>query len=204
MKRGRVFPLVLFVIISAISVQSATADPELDLWMAGGFDGTSTILVEVRRSNVDFGLGGLSYNLQFSESLNLTREYSDYGWVANDGIFDNSNPIDGTTGSFTNIYFDTVHSPAGTEFSAGSGDVESLVIEVTDLTPRWIYFDILSPSASDGSGTDLLNLGGTIDVWPDDITAPEPGHARAVYIPEPATMLFLSLGGIFVLKKHRK
>lgn len=203
MKRGRVFPYVLFI-MCAISLKSANADPALDLWMAGGFDGTSTIEVWVSRTNVDFGLGGLSYNLQFSESLNLTREYSFYGWIANDGLFDNSNPGDDSTGSFTSIYFDTAHDPAGTEFSAGSGTVESLTIEVTDLTPRWIYFDILSPSASNGSGADLLNLGGTLDVIPDDTQAPESGHTLAVYVPEPATMLFLSLGGIFVLKKHRK
>ena len=106
-----------------IGLQQADAAPQLDLWATGSFNsGTSTIDVQVHRTNTAFGLGGLSYNLQFSESLNLTREYSDYGWVANDGLFDNSNPIDGASpASFPSIHFETVHSPAGTEFVAGSG-----------------------------------------------------------------------------------
>lgn len=204
MKRGRVFSLVLIVIMHMISVRLTNADPALDLWMDFNSE-TST--VEVHRTNTEFGLGGLSYDLQFSETLQLTnREYSDYGWIANDGLFDSSNPGDGSTGSFTNIYFDTAHSPAGTEFGAGTtGIVESLGINIIDPTPRWIYFDILSPSTSDGAGTDLMNLGGSLNIIPDDnLDAPEQGHTLAVYVPEPTTMLFFGLGGIFALKRRKK
>jgi hypothetical protein len=185
----------------AISLRSANAAaPTLDLSMTGGFNPvTSTATAQVNRTNTDFGLGGLSYNLQFSESLNLTREYSDYGWMANDGIFDSSIPTDGSTGSFTNIRFDTVHSPAGSEFSPGSGTVESLNITLSNLTPRWIYFDIIAPSASNGSGTDLITgLGGSINIIPAG------AHTLVIYIPEPTTMLLFSIGGLFALKKHRK
>jgi hypothetical protein len=73
-----------------------------------------------------------------------------------------------------------------------------------NLTPRWIYFDILSPVATNGAGIPLVQLpGGSA---PNIISAPgAQGHTIAVQIiPEPATMLLLSLGGIFVLRKRKK
>ena len=202
MKRGRVFQLSVSFVLCVGLFESAGAAPGLDLSMEFNWVNMSA---EVHRANTDFGLGALAYDLQFSELLNLTREYSDYGWVANDGLFDSSNPVDGTSNSFASIRFDTVHSPAGSEFSAGTaGVVESLT--VLDLTPRWVYFDISSPVATNGAGSNLVSgLGGTLTVLPDDNPdAPEQGHTLAVYIPEPMTMLLLGLGGIFTLRKRGK
>ena len=199
MKRGRVFPLLVCFVLCVISPRSANAVPQLDLWMTHDFSGTSPFEIQVHRTNTDFGLGSLTYNLQFSESLNLTREYSDHGWVADtvsiDDVYDNSSPIDGSSGSFTNIYFDTVHSPAGEEFGVGSGVVEALTIEIIDWTPRWIYLDVVSPAATNGSGVDLITgLGGSLTVSPgSNPYALEQGHTLAIYIPEPITMVLFGL-----------
>ncbi len=207
MKRDGIFLMIICFGVCVIWLQHANADPALDLWMTTDnyIVTTSPFEVYVQRTNTDFGLGSLSYNMQFSELLQLTREYSDYEWVTNDGLFDSTDPCDGFAGTFTSIRFDTVHSPAGSEFSPSSGDVETLTIEVFDWTPRWVYFDIVSPAATDGLGVDLVTgIGGSISVIPDDTPAPEQGHTLAVYIPEPATILLLSIGGLFTLKKRKK
>ena len=206
MMRGRVFSLLVCFVLCVISPRSANAAPALNLWMEFN---SGTNAVEVHRENIDFGLGALAYNMTFDgESLDLSREYSDYGWFANDGLWDSSTPGDGVSarGFFTSIRFDTARSPANSEFSPGTGVVESITI--WDLTPRWIYFDILNNTSSpvvatNGAGVNIVQLpGGSAP-----IVIPDPdgqGHTLAVYIPEPATMLLLSLGGIFVLRKRKK
>jgi hypothetical protein len=199
MKRDRVFLMLACFSVCTVWSQQVNAVPQLGLSMTGSFNSaTSTITAQVNRTNTDFGLGGLSYTLSFSESLNLTREYSDYGWITNDGLFDNSNPVDGSSSaSFLNIGFDTIHSPAGSEFSAGSGIVESLTIHISNLTPRWIYFDIISPSASNGAGSDLIsNLGGSINIGQ--------GHELAIQIPEPVSLALFGLGGLVALRRQKK
>ncbi len=149
-KSGKVLVVLSFVIICFMVAEKANADPMLDIWMNGELIG-SELTVEVHRTNTEFGLGGLSYDLQSSESLELSREYSDYGWIADDPIFDISNPVDGAApGLFASIRFDTVFDPAGSEFAPGTGIVELLTITLDNFTPRWIYFDLSGPSASDG------------------------------------------------------
>lgn len=216
-KSGKLFIVLLFAGVCLMASKKANAVPLLELWMTGELVGTE-LTVEIHRTNTDFGLGGLSYNLQFSESLYLSREYSDYGWVANDGVFDISNPVDiGAGGSasatLNSIRFDTVFNPPGSEFPAGTaGTVESLAITLYDLTPRWIYFDIVTPSASDGLGQNLeTTLGGSINVistiYPDPIPpsldTPEPGHSLAYGVPEPTTLMLFGLGGLFLRKKRK-
>lgn len=199
MKRGGIFLMIICFSVCIIGLQPANADPVLDIWMTGNFMRTSSFEVQVHRTNTEFGLGSLSYDLQFSESLNLIREYSNYEWVANDGLFDNSDPNDGFAGSFASIRFDTVHDPAGTEFSPGSGYVETFTVELSALTPCWIYFDIYSPAATNGSGVDLITgLGGSLNVIPDNT-----GHTLGVYIPEPATLILMGVGTVVLLRKRR-
>ena len=198
--------VVVFLLSGVLSAQS----PSLDLWMDASLSG-ATLEVDVWRENIGFGLGGLSYDLLFSESLDLSREYSDYGWVADDGLFDISSPVDvGASGSipgiFTSITFDTVADPNGSEFAAGtSGIVELLNITLDDFTPRWIYFDIVSPSASNGAGDDLVTiLQGTLNVIADDNPdPPEQGHTLAVYVPEPGTIFLFGLGGLALMRKRK-
>jgi hypothetical protein len=179
-----------------VTPKMVRAVPTLDLWMTGELAGTD-ITIEVHRTNTDFGLAGLSYSLQFSESLWLSREYSNYGWIANDGLFDNSNPLDGAAAvSLTTATFDTVASPAGAEFAADtSGIVELLTFsDVTLMQERWIYFDVLTPQASNGAGNDLeTTLQGSINVT-----------SFAVYVPEPTTLVLIGVGGLTLLRKHRK
>lgn len=202
----RLSVIVLLVVPGVLAAQS----PSLDLWMDASLGG-ATLEVDLYRQNDGFGLGGLSYDLQFSESLNLSREYSDYGWIASDGVFDISSPVDvGASGSvpgiFGSITFDTVADPCGSEFAAGtSGIVELLNITLDDLTPRWIYFDIVSPSASNGAGDDLVTtLQGTLNVIPDDNPdPPEQGHTLAIYVPEPGTIFLFGLGGLALMRKRK-
>ncbi len=218
-KSGKVLIVLSFVITCFMAAQKANAVITLDLWITGDYNVATATLenAEVHRTNTDFGLGGLSYNLQLTESLELSREYSDHDWIADDGIFDASNPVDINGGSvldwFTSIRFDTVHDPVGSEFSSGSsGIVEAFTFSpLDDLTPRWIYFDLVAPSASDGSGQDLVNtLGGSINIIDTivipsgfDPPAPEPNHTLAVYVPEPTTLIFFGLGGLFLRKKRK-
>lgn len=216
MKSRKLFMVLLFAGVCLMASKKANAVPLLELWMTGELVGTE-LTVEIHRTNTDFGLGGLSYNLQFSESLELSREYSDYGWIADDGIFDISNPVDIDGGSvpdwFTSIRFDTVRDPAGSEFAAGtSGTVELLTITLDDLTPRWIYFDLSGASASDGQGQHLeTTLGGSINVIPtiypnpipSSLDPPEPGHSMAYGVPEPTTLLLIGVGSLVLLKKRR-
>lgn len=205
------FYVVLLVGLCFCSVTFAN-DPNLVLWLAGPNDWTDTqnpILVEVYAKNTDFGLGSLSYELTFTELLELSREYSDYGWVANDGMYDISNPVDGAApGPFTTIRFDTVVDPAGSEFPSGtSGIVELLTIyPLADMTTqRCIYIDLLNPSASDGMGYDLeTTLGGSINLQLcQNPYCPELSHAYAVLIPEPATVLLFGLGGLALLRRRK-
>lgn len=207
MKLGKLFMVLLSVGACFIMPERAMATLELDLWMTGDYDSaTGIITAEVHFTNVDFGLGGLAYDLQFSESFELSREYSDYGWTANDGIFDISNPVDvGGTGSIPGIFiglrFDTVVDPAGSEFPPGSsGIVEVLTGKLVGPAPHWIYFDLIEPSASDGFGQDLETaLGGSIDV----INDPQSDHTLALYIPEPCTLILIGLGGLALLRGRK-
>ena len=207
MKSGKWLIVILCAAVLFIVSTEANADPVLDLWMTGGLVGTE-LTVEIHRTNTEFGLGGLSYNLQFSEPLELSREYSDHDWVANDGLFDTSNPIDiGASGSasatLNSIRFDTVSNPPGSEFPAGIPDtVELLTITLYDLTPRWIYFDIVTPSASDGQGQNLeTTLNGSINVIP--MPGLPDSHTYGAEVPEPTTLMLFALGSAILLKKRK-
>jgi len=202
---GKLLVILLLLCAWVMSPKRADAVPVLDLWMTGELIGTQ-LTVEVHRTNTDFGLGGLSYDLQFSESLELTREYSDYGWFANDGVYDSSSPLDGAAPvSLSSATFDTVADPAGSEFPAGtSGAVEILTFTNVVLSPaRWLFVDILALQASDGSGQNLeTDLGGSINVISQN-GLPEP-HTFGVYVvPEPSTLLLFGLGGLIFVSRKR-
>jgi hypothetical protein len=213
-KSGKLLSVLSLVIVCLLMPGKASVAVELVLEMSAERLGDE-LFVTVNRTNTGFGLGALSYDLQFSEALVTTREYSDYGWYANDGLFDISNPTDGSSPDFfTDVRFDTAFDPAGEEFPPDtSGIVEVLTLSDDFLTGRWIYFDLLVESASNGSGANLeTTLGGTISIIDNvfilppelDPTGPaEQGHTLAVYIPEPATLMLLALGGTVLLKKRR-
>ena len=179
----------LVVVLVAVLARPAAAEPVLDLWLTG-----------------QFGLGGLHYELQLSEALDLTREYSDFGWVANDGFWDCSNPLDGAAAvSLIIATFDTVADPPASEFPADtSGTVEVLTFSGLSTTvARWIYLDIMFPSASDGLGQDLVSeLGGSINVI-DQQGLPVP-HTFGVHVtPEPSTLMLFTLASLLLLRKRK-
>jgi len=187
----------------AAIVPSQSDPPELVLSMTGTLVGNQ-LTVDVHRTNTGFGLGGLAYDLQFSETLEMTRQYGLFGWVANDGLFDGSNPLDGASPvSRTTALFNTVSGMQGGEFPAGtSGTVEVLTFTNIDLvSPRWIYIDILTPQASNGNGDNLVTtLNGSINV------IAQPGlpetHTFGVFVPEPATVILLGLGAFMAIKRR--
>jgi hypothetical protein len=204
-KSKKYFVMLILIGVCLVSSQTTNAALELDLWMTGELVGTE-LTVEVHRTNTEFGLGGLSYNLQFSESLETSREYSDYGWIANNIVFDGSSPEDGDSPvSLTNAVFDTVVNPAGTEFPADtSGVVEMLTFtNISMLSERWIYIDLQAPDASDGSGQSLIgDLGGSINVI-DQSGLPE-AHTFGIYVvPEPTTFVLFGLGSLALLKRRK-
>lgn len=191
--------------------------PTLDFWMTGPGGITEPYYahpgevfdIAVWRENTVSGLGGLSYTMEFNETLDLVREYSDCGWIANDGLWDSSNPGDGDSFNGPSIYFDTVHDPAGTEFPADtSGCVEIITITLSaDPTLRWITFDLINPSASNGQGVDWElpspnGLGGIINIG--GVNIPDASlHTYGVHVPEPVTLSLLSLGLGFVVRRRK-
>lgn len=195
----------LVVVLAAVLAPAAAAEPVLDLSLTGQLDDT-TLTVEVHRTNQQFGLGGLYYELQFSETLDVPREYSDFGWVASDGLWDYSNPLDGAAPvSLISATFDTVADPPASEFPADtSGTVEVLTFSGLSTTvARWIYLDIMSPSASDGIGRDLVSeLGGSINVI--DQQGLPVLHTFGVHVtPEPSTIMLFTLAGLLLLRKRK-
>lgn len=205
LKTRKLFLIVLCQAALWAVPKGAAAELILELWMTVEQQDTD-LVIEVHRANTDFGLGGLSYNLEFSETVETSREYSDYGWVANDGFWDNSNPLDGAVAvSLDSARFDTVVDPATSEFpESTSGTVEVLTLtNIAPAPPRWIFVDILGPAASDGPGNDLVaELGGTISVIPQQ-GLPEP-HTLGIFVPEPGTLILFGLAGVFLLKRRRK
>lgn len=195
---------ILFVSVF-ICAGKVLAVPQLDLWMQHQRV-NSDLVIEVHRENIDFGLGSLSYDLDFSEPLDVIREYSDYGWIAGDESWDKSDPLDAVASTdLEGVRFDTVHNPTGTEFpSDTSGIVEVLTFNgIFDTPKRWIYFDIASPQASNGSGADLeTGLGGTINII-EKTGIPE-SHTYGVNVPEPGILILFGVGSLLMLRKSKK
>jgi hypothetical protein len=154
--------------------------------------------VKIYRQNNGFGLGGLAYTLSFSESLTFPRTYGTYGWTANDGTFDMSNPSDGSLASATSVKFDTVCNTPGTEFASGTLGIVELIHFTPAVGPnRWIYFDVSGVSASTGLGEDLISgLGGSITIQPDG-TLPEV-HTAGIFVPEPMSFVLIGVGGLIL------
>jgi uncharacterized membrane protein len=107
-----------------------------------------TFDIIVNRYHEGFGLGGMVYDLQISENLEMiSRSYEMYGWVANDNILDNCIPLEG--GIFTGDIFSfmTVVKEESEFASGSSGIVEKLTFKTpADEPERWVYFDFSSPS----------------------------------------------------------
>jgi hypothetical protein len=200
----RLFSVVIVAaLLCFVTTVLGVESPKLTLWTESEFI-SGQIEVKVHRQNDGFGLGGLAYSMNFSESLNVIREYSDYGWVTKDGIFDLCDPADGENAlNISTLHFDTVVEPPAAEFASGStGIVETIRLTPTDIaTPRWIYFDLGNAFASNGSGDDLkVSLGGSVDLLLNT-NLPE-SHMAGIYIPEPITLLLFGCGGMMLLRKR--
>lgn len=183
---------------------SAAGAPVLNLAIDGPDHASSPawVTIEIVAANTDFSLGGLSYSLEFSISGSATsvwvtsREYAAHGWVANDGLFDNSVPAQGTglSEEVSKVRFDTVLAPAGDAREAGaSGIVETLGLQIPAGLPDGTVLDVslVGISASDGLGNDLVTyLGGS---------APAPLGLQ-ITVPEPLSMVLLGMGGLAAIR----
>ncbi len=170
------------------------AAPILSLSVNGPMQAASPgeVIISVEAVNSDFPLGGLSYTLQSSVPLSMTaRSYSGFGWVANDGLFDNCSPQQGATlANATSFKFDTVFAPASSERLVGStGSVEQLHLAIPAGLPKGsiISFSLSNVSASNGVGTDLAALAGTVST-----------SGLQILVPEPASLLLLVIGTLGV------
>jgi len=198
--------LIFFTLGSIfICTGKVSAEPQLDLWIEHQRN-NSDLVIEIYRENTGFGLGGLSYNLELSEPLDVIREYSNYGWIAGDGFWDNSNPVDGVSSTdLSSVRFDTTREPTGSEFTQNtSGIVEVLTFPgIFDTPEHWIYFDLADTQATDGSGAYLeTDLGGSINII-EKQGMPE-NHTYGVYVPEPSTLILFSFGSLLLLRKKKK
>jgi len=168
----------------------ALGAPQLDLSVSAPASAPpdSNVMIEISRANTERGLGGLAYDVILSQSLHMVaREYSDFGWIANDGFFDNGDPKDSgaVSADFQAFTFDTVAAgPAGAEFPPdSSGLVERFTIRTPPagtIPPQGltITVDLSDVSASDGAGADwTTSLGGTISVATDSN-----GHAASLLV----------------------
>lgn len=168
--------------IVACAAGTAAATPLLELSISGPAVAPSpgVVTITVNAANSDLGLGGLSYTLESSIAVGFAdRSYSPFGWVANDGDFDNCDPAEGAAGANgTAIYFDTVFAPAGSERPSGSsGPIEQFHLAIpAGLSDGTILTLLLSSvQASNGAGDDVQStLGGTISTSELQILVPEP------------------------------
>jgi len=213
MRRHKLFLLVCLSGVFCLNLSAEAIEvPTLDLWVTGPAQAQPGDIIEVttHRANTEYGLAGLSYDWEFSIPLNeLTRVYSTYGWIANDGIFDSCDPHEGVpAGTYDGIIFDTVVSgPFGSEFPIGEGIIEAITLTIPDDTVvgSWVTFDLIPESASDGSGNDWegLELNGQINVIPSTQPEVAPFAYGVKIVPEPATLSLLAFGW-GLARLHRK
>jgi catechol 2,3-dioxygenase-like lactoylglutathione lyase family enzyme len=188
--------------------------PKLDLWVTGPAQAQPGDIIEVttHRANTQYGLAGLSYDLEFSIPLNeLTRVYSAYGWIANEAnpAFDYCDPLEGDpAGIYDKIEFSTLADPFPSEFQPGEGIIEVITLTIPGdaVVDSWVTFDLIFKDASDAFGYSWLDLAGAegINVLP----SPEPEVAPLAYgvkiVPEPATLSLLAFGwGLARLRRKR-
>lgn len=200
-RRGTV-PVALIAVVAVVSAFAAPswATPILDLSMSGPATmpspGNATITIIA--TNVDFGLAGLVYTVQASVVVDVSaRQYSSYGWFANDGSLDNCSPAEEAVGTgLTSFYFDTLLSPVLSERPAGTtATVEHFDIAIPAGLADGTVIDLwLSDvSASDGGANDLEgSLGGQVTTSGLQIIVPEPR----------AWAMALLLGGLFLRRSR--
>lgn len=166
------------------------AAPTLTLTVSGPSTAlpSSDVVIQIMRDNTEQGLGGLAYDLNLDMTLTLVdREYSNFGWLANDGLFDNGAPVDdnNASGNFSTLRFDTIPAGGGgAEFPADTiGIVEQLTFRMPPpgvIPPQGltIGIDLANVSASNGAGSDWTTaLGGAI-VTPVDSN----GHGLTITV----------------------
>ena len=175
-----IVPVLAGFIIALGTAPAVVAAPTITLTVTGSSTvlPSSDVTLQINRANTEQGLGGLAYTISLDTMLEVVgREYSDFGWVAADGLFDNSNPVDdnNASGVFQTMRFDTIPAgAAGAEFPANTaGTVEQITLRMPapGLIPPnglMIGLDLINVSASNGAGADwTLGLGGSIVVATD-------------------------------------
>lgn len=195
------------IMVLGLLAAEAPAALILDLKAVGPGSATSpsTPTVSILGKNSDFGLGGLRYRVSFLCSVAaLTspvisdRDYGSFGWVANDGLFDNSSPAEGSAAaSFGNLILDTAVAPAGSERPAGADAVvEQFTINIPAGIPNGTVLTIALDqiSASNGNGDDFItSMGGRITT----------GDLSITIVPEPALLSVAGLLGGVLLRRRR-
>lgn len=177
----------------------AWALPILDLSIVGPVTASSpgTVTISILATTTDFELGGLSYAVEpqiggSTAALEVSnRNYSQFGWIANDNDMDNCSPAEGASAvSTSSIYFDTV---VESQFASGSFvDRFDLAIPAGLIDGTVITLLLSDPQASNAVGDDLVSaLNGQITTAPLTIVVPEPA---SVFL-----MLFL---GTFALRRR--
>jgi hypothetical protein len=189
--------------------------PELNISIDGPDQAQAgtEVSLEVIRDHTEVDLAGIAYDLNIIDgstsdplAVEITdREYSDFGWIANDGLFDVSNPVDDDNVSVTlsSMRFDTVVDPLGSAFEAGtSGNVEVFSFIIPEVaSPRWIMLDINFESASNEMGQDWeQDLSGVVNLIPG--STPETSeYMHGIWVPEPNSLMFVLFGLIVTLKR---
>lgn len=196
MKNLLISTVLMLLVMSSVSF-AGPSDPgtSIGIWMSLDDVVDDTYSISVHRFNLNAGVQALSYDISVSEQAYISADYSPQ-WDTTAGI-DFSNPAHGAVAQLLNsIRFDTQRNPASAVISANTSDViEVLKLQLTDTTtPRWIVLNISNIVATDENGNLFDNV----------LTAGSSAPSIAFQIvPEPATMVMLALGGLFLRRKRQ-
>jgi hypothetical protein len=174
---------------------------------AGYFNATGGTLI-VRTKITKFGLNSAGYGFNQGK---CRLEVAGIATVGSITVGDSSNLMDYTVGTGGTLAFDIASATSYdmvTQYGSNCNiDGATLAINLLDgytLAPD-SFFDVwtFSDKSKAGSGAFAVLPAGWTAAWIDTNADTSTDTLRLTYVPEPATMLLLGLGGLISIKRRR-